>query len=75
MSWGKPMLCRWNCNSCRSQISIYDSGINPFYAPHQLFRLDDPPPTRYPSEFQACVETSHFNFPAFVDVVLPKSVT
>src|ERR1700740_1505575 len=47
--------------------------INPFYAPHQLFRLDGPKLSRYSSEFRVGVETSHFNFPATRAVVLPKS--
>lgn len=37
--------------------------INPFYASHQLFRLAALFPSRYPSEFQISVETSHFNSP------------
>src|SRR5579871_1014324 len=49
-------------------------GINPFYAAHQLFRLDGFGLSRYSSlSLKQPVETSHFNSRVFLTLICPNS--
>jgi len=54
------------CGADSRSVDIVSPEINRFYALDQLFRLAGSFCSRYPSQFQILVETSHFNFPVFV---------